>query len=248
MSVTAIVQARMNSSRLPGKVALPLNDVPTIQHVTRRALEADSVDSVVVATSYWSRDDLVAELAQDAGADVYRGSEDDVLGRVAAAARHSGADTVARITGDNPFVDVNLVDAVINTVVDGRADYASNKIERTFPLGVDAEAFTLDSLKRIDREATLPKYREHVTPFYHDHEEQFTLQNITVEQVHGTSDAFPAGPELRMTMDEPADYRVYDKVYNYLDYDTTVDARAAARYIVKNGLDKTNDDVEQKFR
>jgi len=245
MRTTAVIQARMGSTRLPGKVMLPLDGVPLLEHVVRRARAAESVDDVVVATSFHEPDDMVARYAEAAGASVYRGSEDDVLGRMQAAAVRADADAVARVTADNPFVPPALVNELVETVRDGPASYASNKLDRTFPLGFDAEVFTAESFATVEREARQPHHREHVTPYYHEHPERFDAVNLTVEDVYG-EDVFDAGPELRMTLDEPDDYEAYSEVYEALDYDDIVDAAEATRYLQEEGLDSVNESVTQK--
>lgn len=244
MDAIAVIQARMGSTRLPGKVMLPLDGTHIIEHDIRRALAATAVDRVVVATSFHPPDDLVARYAQRAGADVYRGSEDDVLGRLHKAALEHDADIVVRLTGDNPFVEPKLISTAVRRVRDG-VDYASNKVERTWPIGVDAEAFTFESFDLIESKAREPHHREHVTPYYHEQSEEFDIENITVEDVYA-SRPFDAGTELRLTLDEPSDYELYRRVYEAVDYDDIIDVRDAVEYVVENDLQSRNTDVEQK--
>lgn len=245
MQTIAVIQARMGSTRLPGKVMLPLGERPLLEHVVRRARAANPVDKVVVATSFHKPDDMVARCAVETGATVYRGSEDDVLGRLQAAAAQTEADIVVRLTADNPFVPPMLVEELIEIVRTESKAYASNKLDRTFPLGLDAEVFTADSFATVEQKAREPHHREHVTPYYHENTGIFELTNVTVNDVYG-KDVFGAGPELRMTLDEPDDYEAYSEVYEELNYEKIVDAPSAAHYIQEAGLDTVNNDVSQR--
>lgn len=164
--VIAIVQARMDSSRLPGKVLADIEGEPMLARVVRRLTWCTRVRHVVVATTADEADDPVGAAAESAGVPRYRfgGDPNDVLGRYAAAARCHGADVVVRVTADCPLIDPALVDRMVEMLVSNpQMDYASNVVERTFPRGLDVEAFWLDTLLRLDRKATDPADREHVT-------------------------------------------------------------------------------------
>ena len=181
LKVVAVIQARTGSSRLPGKVLADLAGAPLLSRVIERAALASLVDEVVVATSSKAQDDRVEALATGMGIRVHRGSEDDVLRRVLDAARAAEADVVVRLTGDCPLLDPELIDRVISRLVsEGQpCDYASNVLRRTFPRGLDAEAFHLDVLIRTDRLATAPEAREHVTWFiHHERPDLFVLGSV----------------------------------------------------------------------
>jgi len=244
-NTVAIIQARMGSSRLPGKVLLPLDGEHVLAHDIERVRAADAVDTVVVATSFHPPDDIVANVARQAGAEIYRGSEDDVLARMRDAAAEHHADVVVRLTGDNPFVEPKLISAAAREVATGSADYASNKVERTWPLGVDAEAFTFESFDAVEQQAREPHHREHVTPYYHEHPDRFDLRNISVEDVYGDR-PFEAGPELRLTLDEPSDYDLFRRVYREVSYDDIIDVPRVVDYIVSRDLSEANSEVEQR--
>src|SRR5688500_8132039 len=139
MKVVAVVQARAGSTRLPGKVLMDVAGRPMLARIMHRVAAASRVDEVVLATSDLDRDDPVAELAASEGFGVFRGSEEDVLGRFAGAARAADADVVVRITGDCPLIAPEVIDEVVTRLVDDGADYASNVLRRTFPKGLDAE-------------------------------------------------------------------------------------------------------------
>ncbi len=244
MKIVAVIQARMGSTRLPGKVMLPLDGNPLLEHVIRRTNAAELVDEVVVATTFHRADDIVAEHAKEAGASVFRGSEDDVLGRMWKAANKNGADMVIRVTGDNPFVDPLLIDAIATRVTEG-ADYVSNKIDRTWPLGVDAEGFTFESFTRVNEVANEPHHREHVTPYYREKSDEFSLENVTVTDVYDRQ-VFQCGPELRLTMDEFSDYKLYRQVYEEIGYDTIIDVKKVEKFIISKSLSTINKNVSQK--
>lgn len=244
VTIVAVIQARMGSTRLPGKVMLPLDGTPVLNHDIRRAATSDAIDEVVVATSYYKPDDIVARYARRAEASVHRGSEDDVLARMHDAAAEHDADVVVRLTGDNPFVEPLLISEVARRVASGETDYASNKIDRTWPLGVDAEAFSFKSFDKVRSVTREPHHREHVTPYYHESDE-FDRENVTVRDVYGDQ-PFGVGPELRLTMDEPDDYELYKRVYDAVDYDEILDVRDAVEYILANDLQSRNQDVDQK--
>lgn len=164
MKTVAVIQARMGSSRLPGKVMMELGGVPVLAHVVARARAAPGVDAVCVATPITSQDDPLAELAQSLGAEVARGSETDVLSRYALAAEVTGADRVVRITADCPFLDPRVTGRVLG-LLDTGADYASNVAPRSWPKGLDVEAFTRHALVRAHEQAVDAYDREHVTPW-----------------------------------------------------------------------------------
>lgn len=161
----AILQARLSSSRLPGKVLMPLGGVPMIAFMIERLRRSRKIDRLVLATSDQPSDDLLAETAARLGLAVVRGPLDDVLGRFALALQSNPAAVVVRLTGDCPLIDPLVVDRVVACVTEGRADYASNTSPPTYPDGLDCEAFRADLLIRADREARLPSEREHVTPW-----------------------------------------------------------------------------------
>jgi len=223
---------------------LPLDGIPMLEHDIRRAMAADRVDTVVVATTFHAKDDIVASHAKSIGAEVFRGSEDDVLGRMQGAAETYDADVVVRLTGDNPFVEPALISTAVEHVESG-ADYASNKIERTWPIGVDAEAFTATSFRRVEEAAREPHHREHVTPYYHENDDEFERVNVTVDDVFDNG-LFGAGVELRLTLDEYADYDLYRNLYSEVDYEGIIDVRDVVDYIQRHDLSAANTDVDQK--
>lgn len=161
----AVVQARMSSSRLPGKVLMEIGGKPAIVFMAERLSGSHMIDRLVVATSEDASDDVLATTLQTAGIECFRGSLDDVLERFLAVATYTGADHLIRLTGDCPLIDVDIVDAVIGMLIEGGYDYVSNVDPPSFPDGLDAEAFTAAALIQSARDAELPSDREHVTQF-----------------------------------------------------------------------------------
>jgi spore coat polysaccharide biosynthesis protein SpsF len=207
----AIIQARMGSTRLPGKVLLPLLGRPILSRVVERTARAGLVDEVVVATTVDARDDAIVDLAAREGWAVERGSPADVLDRYAQAARAHEADVIVRITSDCPLIDPTLIDRTIEAFVDGDADYASNSLEpRTFPRGLDVEVVARDALERAWREDDDLSLREHVTPYVYRHPDRFRLVGVTCpDDLSGH----------RWCVDVPEDYELVGRIYDALGRD-----------------------------
>jgi spore coat polysaccharide biosynthesis protein SpsF len=182
--VIAVVQARMGSTRLPGKVLADLDGVPMLRFMLDR-LDRAPVDALVVATSTDERDDGVAEVAAAAGVDVVRGSEADVLGRFEAAMDRHPSRTIVRLTADCPFADPDVVATAIATHRSSAADYTSNTLVRTFPDGLDVEVVEATALRAAIAEARSPDEREHVTPFVYRRPERFALAAFVSESYLG---------------------------------------------------------------
>lgn len=205
--VAVVIQARMGSRRLPGKILKPLAGAPMLQRLVERAGRATCHDSLVVATTLEVKDDPVQELCSARGYNCYRGSEDDVLARMIGAA--ANADIVVRLTGDNPFVDGSLIDRVVHGLLDAGPDcvYANN-IHPSYPYGLYVEVIRMDALK-MGLESSDPKNHEHVT--WHIRQESSRYASVVV-----ASDFVFAVPSL--TIDTPDDYQllapVFLKLYN----------------------------------
>jgi spore coat polysaccharide biosynthesis protein SpsF len=245
MHAVAVVQARMGSTRLPGKVMLPLAGEHVLVHDVRRLRAAERIDEVVVATSDLARDDVVARCAERAGASVFRGDEADVLGRMHGAATTHDADVVVRATGDDPLLSPELADALVRAVADG-ADYAGNTLERTFPRGLILEAVSMDSFDRVESASTEPHQREHVTQYYLEHPDSFDLQNFVWSDVYDREPAL-GRDEVRLALDEADDYELLRAVYEGIEPDERgiVPIHDAIEYVAREGLADTNLHVSQ---
>lgn len=198
MTVVAIIQARMSSNRFPGKVLRPLLGIPCVVFMVQRARRARLLDRIVVATSSDPSDDVLARALAEHNVEYFRGKLDDVLDRFHEAASAADAGSVVRLTADCPLIDSDLIDAVVQPVKDGAADYASNIGDPPrYPDGLDVEAFTREALVQAWQEAHLPSDREHVTPFLRRQPERFRCATLK-----GLADM----SALRWTVDHPDDF------------------------------------------
>jgi len=241
----AIIQARMGSSRLPGKVLLGLNCDPVLAHDVRRVRKATTIDTIIVATSTETADDVIEQICVERGIPVHRGSETNVQQRVFDAAIADDTDVVVRITADCPLLDPDVIDAVVETLQQTNADYASNIQQRTFPRGLDVEAFTFESFRRVHTEATEPHHREHVTPYYRENPEVFDLETVTSEMVYDDPQ-FQNRTDLRLTLDEAADYELLQRLYKEIPYEDTMPTKRAIEYMDEHNLEHINAHIEQK--
>ncbi len=180
MNVVAIVQARMGSSRLPGKVLQDICGQPMIERVVGRVLRARAIDQVVVATSTLDGDQPLYDYCVSRGWSCFRGDEQDVLARYYQAAQRVEADIVVRVTGDCPMVDPEVIDQVVARLIDDdRCDVVSSVWPvRTFPRGLDTEAMRMSTLAKLHEKSNLAAYREHVTLAAYRHEDMFSIGMI----------------------------------------------------------------------
>lgn len=209
MTVAAVIQARMTSTRLPGKVLLPAAGRPMLAHQIDRVRRATTVGTVCIATTTNADDDPVAALAEAEGVAVFRGSEPDVLDRFVGAAESVGAETVVRLTGDCPLTDPALIDAVVGTFRDSDppVDYATNSFPRTWPIGLDVEVASMAALRLANEEAGDSYDREHVMPFLYRQPERFRIAR------------YPSALDLsgyRWTLDERSDYELLVRILEAL--------------------------------
>lgn len=205
--VVAVIQARMGSSRLPGKVLLDLHGRTMLRRVVERARRASLVDEVVVATTRHTADEPIIEECRRIGAPCFLGSEEDALDRYNRAAEAHRADVVVRITSDCPLIDPSETDRVVRAFLDSRPDYASNVLRRTYPRGLDTEAMSSATLAHAWLEAREPYERIHVTPYIYDHPETFQLLSVTGREDHSN---------YRWTVDTPEDLQFVGEVYRLL--------------------------------
>ncbi len=207
MKMVCIVQARMGSSRLPGKVAMDILGKTMLERVIDRALAIDHIDQVVVATSSKPADQRVASLAQKLGVPCFRGSESDVLDRYYQTAEAYRANAVVRITADCPLLDPQISSLVVRRFLEIRPDYCANTLERTFPRGLDTEVVSIQALETSHREATESPDREHVTRFIWRQPQKFTLLSV-----RGSDD----NSNHRWTVDTPEDLEFVKKIYRHI--------------------------------
>ncbi len=208
MNTVIIVQARMTSTRLPGKVLLPLGGEPMLTRLVERLKRVHRTDQIVIATTTNATDEPIVDLCRQLGVHCHRGSELDVLARYAEAARVHQADVVVRITSDCPLIDPALVDDVIVRFQRGDADCVSNMRPPTWPFGMAVEVFSASALAEAHAEATQAAEREHVTPYLYAHPQRYRLHNVaSPNDLSGQ----------RWTVDTPEDYelvrRLFDTVF-----------------------------------
>lgn len=226
----AIIQGRMASSRLPGKVLLDIADKPALVHVIERTRRARSIDEIVVATTDSALDDPIEALCQQQNFLVYRGSEHDVLDRYYQVARIYQADVIVRITADCPVIDPQVIDRTVYTFLGHdrsedqiqpnssqgsayRWDFAANRLPppwgRTYPIGLDTEVVHFPALEIAWQEATKPHQREHVMPFFYEQPDRFRILLVDYQKDYG---------HLRWTLDTPEDLELLRRIFaNFAD-------------------------------
>ncbi|MDD4611359.1 MAG: glycosyltransferase family protein [Patescibacteria group bacterium] len=199
-----IIQARYGSTRLPGKVLLPLGGKTVIEQVISRVNQAKKIDKIILATTTKEEDDALEQICLKAGIDYFRGSEDDVLDRYYQAAKKFEAKNIIRITGDCPLLDPEIVDKIINIYKESGVDYATNVIPPTFPDGLDAEIFSFSILEKAWHETSLASQREHVTIYFWQNQGIFKQKHLN------------NGIDLstrRWVLDNPEDYEFMKQVF-----------------------------------
>jgi len=205
--IVAIIQARMGSTRLPGKALKEISGKPLLWHVINRVKKAKLIDQIVLATTDKKEDLKLIEIASETGIGNYAGSEEDVLDRYFQAATKYKADIIVRITSDCPLIDPIIIDKVINHFLSDNFDYVSNTIKCTYPDGLDVEVFSYNSLKKAWNDAKLPSEREHVTPYIIKHKEIFKIGNFENDEDLS---------HLRWTVDEERDLEFVREIYKRL--------------------------------
>jgi spore coat polysaccharide biosynthesis protein SpsF len=210
VTAAIIVEARMGSRRLPGKHMRPLLGKPMVVRMLERLMRSKKADVICLATTERPEDEVLEHWALDLGLACYRGSVDDVLGRVLAAARSVGADVIAEITGDCPLADAALIDQAIDRHSVGDADYVANILDRlTYPVGFDVQVYPTDLLAEVDRLCSDPDQRVDVTPYIYGHGETFRLVNLDAPEALRR-------PAYRLCVDYPEDFAVIEQVFRAL--------------------------------
>ena len=212
MKVVAIIQARMNSTRLPGKVMLDLCGETVLSRVVKRVQACKAVDQVVVATTMQARDEIIVVEALSLGVEVFCGNENDVLDRYYRAAKKYGANLIVRVTADCPLFDPEVLSEMFCkldriSITKFSKIYFSNIKKRTYPRGLDAEIFNFSALEFANQEAKQPFEREHVTPFMYYHPKEFFIYDFRGDEDNS---------RYRWTLDTPDDYAFLKAVYSEL--------------------------------
>lgn len=205
--ITAIIQARMSSTRLPGKVMLRFSGNCLLGHIVERLSYSKHTSGVIIATTINPADDAIAGWAEKNSIRYFRGSEEDVLNRYYEAAKFFGAENIARITSDDPFKDPEIIDEVADLYFNARLDFAYNNHPPSFAEGLDTEIFSFSALARAENDATNLFEREHVTQHFYRNVEKFKQGNL--------SSPFDYS-HLRWTIDTPEDLQMTEAVYHNL--------------------------------
>lgn len=239
MNVVAIVQARIGSTRLPGKVLKKIQNKVVLDYVIDRLKTCKKIDDIVLAITTNKKDDVLEKYAKDKRINYIRGSEEDVLSRYYEAAKKYNADIIVRITSDCPLIDPKIVDEIITKHIEKNADYTANIIERTYPRGLDTEVFNFKVLEENHKNAKEKYYREHVTPYIREHPEKFKLQSIVAQ-------GKIKRPDIRITLDTKEDLELISKIISHFDK-IDFNTEDVINYLEKNPeLLKINQDVKQK--
>ena len=206
--IVAIIEARMTSSRLPGKVLLPVLEKPMLHYLVKRLQAVPSIDDIVLATTVNESDDILENFAEKEGIKIYRGSELDVMARVIGAAKEGKADIVVEITGDCPIIDPQLVEQTIRVFQANKAEYVCNAQIRSYPDGMDTQVYLLDTLCKSAEMTKDPLDHEHVTLHIRNHPELFS-------HVYLVAPPELDWPELGLTLDETADYELLKNIMEH---------------------------------
>lgn len=210
MIINASIEARMTSSRLPGKVLMPIGEKPALEIMIERVKKASTIDNIIVATTINKEDDPVVELCKKLGVNYFRGSEENVLERVLQAHKTNGSDLIVELTGDCPIIDPKLIDETVECFKNNNYDYVSNCITFTYPLGMAVEVFPFAKLEDISKTTLTKEDIEHVSVrFYND--KSYSSFNIKApKNLHF--------PDLSVTLDTKEDYKMISKVYNHFGH------------------------------
>lgn len=239
MTTGIIIQTRMSSTRLPGKVMLPLAGKPMLWHVVMRSKQSRLAERVIVATSTDPSDDPIETWCKQNAVDCFRGSLNDVLDRFYQCAVAFKLTAIVRITSDCPLVDQGIIDQGIKKLNDHSIDidYVSNVLNRTFPRGLDCEIFTLAALSEADAHATSTDEREHVTPWIVAHTKTLVLDVDPSFYGH-----------FRLTVDEQADYDLMTQLYDrFYQENQLLDTKEIIAYLNQHPESVSNQHIEQKY-
>jgi len=241
MKIVSTIEARMGSSRLPGKTLGEVVGKPMLELLIERLKRAKKVDEIVVATTTEPEDEVITKLTERVGVKWFRGSPEDVLDRVLQAAKDYQADIIVEMTGDNPLLEPQLVDEAIDIYLKGDYDYVSNAIKETYPDGLNVQVFSVETLDEVARLTNDPADRENVSLYIYEHPEKYRLYNIEapLEYYH---------PEYRWTVDTEEDFQFVKAVYENLYYEKPTFAIADIMTLLaeKPELLKINARIKQK--
>ena len=201
--IGCIIQARIGSTRLPGKVMQKIDNASILDYVINQVKFSKRIEKIIVATTNLTEDDVICEHLALQKIEFFRGSSEDVLDRYYQCAKKFAIDNIVRITADNPLIDPNIVDVVIDEYKNNKCDFATNTLHRTFPYGTEVEVFSFKSLEKTWKNAKKPSEREHVTPFIRDPQNGFILINTEYQEDFS---------HLRYTVDRIEDLKLVKEI------------------------------------
>ena len=209
MKVVCIVQARVGSTRLPGKVLKKICGKTVLEHDIDRLKRIKNINEIVIATTILEHDNAIVDECERLGVKYFRGSEEDVLSRYYYSAKKYEADIVVRVTSDCPLIDPEVSEKIIEYYLNNKDkyDYVSNTIERTYPRGLDTEVFSFSALEKAFNEVVSNRDREHVTPYIWDNPEIFTIAQYKNSKDYS---------DLRWTLDTKEDFKLITDIYDFL--------------------------------
>lgn len=207
MRIVAIIQARMGSTRLPGKILKKVNGRPLLSYQLERLQQSNFISDLVIATTTDEKDDVIVEFCKLNNILWFRGSEEDVLARYYETAKRFNADAIVRITSDCPIIDVQVVNKTITYFMDNNFDYVSNTVDRTYPRGLDTEVFTFAALEKAHKEAVIERDREHVTAYFYTNPDIFKIAGVRNEVDYS---------KYRWTVDTEEDFQLIENIIENL--------------------------------
>jgi len=240
VSVTAIIQARMGSTRFPGKSLRPIAGFPLLEHIIVRLKQVPEIDLILLATPEKETEIPLVELAHQLQIHVFQGSEDNVLGRFIKAGESVQTEQVVRVCGDNPLIDIPLSRSLIQTHLSDNADYTIPN--DPVPLGSSCEVIRFETLKKIGELAKSSIYREHVTTWFHDHPSDFKIKRVN-------SPDYLKGCNFRLTVDTEQDFLLIEEIYKNLPHspDSPLNLQTAIEYLDSHPeIASLNIDIPQK--
>ena len=209
--IGCIVQARMGSSRLPGKVMKKIHGtIPMLEFQQNQLKFSKHIEKIIIATTTLQSDDQIVNFCQSNNLEYFRGESDNVLDRYYHCAKKFNFPIIVRITSDNPLIDPKIVDNAINKFINSKCDYLSTEYVKplTFPLGFGVEVFNFQSLEKAWKEARLPSEHEHVTPYFYNNPDKFKIQGVTYEK---------SLSHIRCTVDTDYDFKLIEEIISRID-------------------------------
>jgi spore coat polysaccharide biosynthesis protein SpsF len=208
--IVASIEARMGSSRLPGKVLMDIAGKPSLARLVERLRQSRHIDDIVIATTINSADDAIVDWANDFGVSTYRGSEEDVLARVVGAQKSLHSDIVVEVCGDTPLIDPVVIDQSIAIFLANDCDVVSNTWKNSYPQGISAQVFPLSLLENVEQTITDPAVREHVSLYFYENPDRYRI-------VHMMSPPECNAPDQRLQLDYQEDLELIRKIYERLE-------------------------------